>query len=360
MRVKLPTTVTIAKALAPRKAKRRIKSAAITHISLCGKGKNNMAVMLKADGAFGMQTLTKAVGNELHSVVWVPEENGGHAIDHEGDVAQTLAVKQMAHDFLSNMLAAGGGIDIDHDQMVLGTDQVRIAENFIIQKGDPRFQDWKDNDGNLVDVTGGWGLIVKLLDPALIELAARGELGGVSMFGRAQVEVLKANVPFLPSTPDSDETVTDMNEETLKKLVAEAVKAALAPVPQPAATPTATVVVQFEGDISNPEDVAKHAEKVMFAKLDMSNPSDISKWQAHLAKKAAELKKAEGANPNATEIAKLQAQLQKLMGASGAPVVAPVTPSVPAEGGLTSDEATLFKAGRSLAQRFQKREKQSA
>lgn len=355
MRVKLSKAVT-APAAPAKKAKRRIKSAKITHISLCGKGKNNMAVMLKSDGAFGLSMLTKAVGDELHAVVWVPEENG--AVDLEGDAAPAEVVKQFAHDFVANMLKEGGGIDIDHNLEVLSVDQVRLAETFIVQKGDPRFQDWKDNDGNVVDVTGAWAVILKILDPILKSLAARGELGGVSMFGRAQVEMLKADLPLPQSTPSSDEdmNLTDEQMTKLAEAIAKALKPA-APAPTPTPAPAAQAI-EFEGDPLNPEDLAKHQDKLLLAKVNWADPKSVAQYQAHVAKRQAEMKKAEaGKDPNADQIAALEKQLAELKKASGAPVTAAAQPqNQPApETGLVKAEADLMKHGKGVAARFNKR-----
>jgi hypothetical protein len=88
---------------------------------------------------------------------------------------------------------------------------------------------------------------------------------------------------------------------------------ALKPDPvTPEAPKVEKTVVEFTGDINKSEDIAKHAEKVLFASLDMSQPADIAKWQSHLAKKAADAQP----NPNQERINVLEKELAKLSGGS--------------------------------------------
>lgn len=333
-------------------AKRRIKRGKITHVSLCRRAMNQLPVLMKSGDRVQIDLLTKMQGEGLmHALVYVPD-----VVDAEGDIASGPVIKQMAHDFLAN----GGNIDIEHNLQALGPDKIRIAETFIVQKGDPRFAGWKDYQGRDVNAEGSWALILKVLDPELRAAAERGELNGVSMFGQAEIETLHK------TTPSVTNTNTNMTPEQMQafcEMLTKSLSAALKPAAP--ATPVAPVKepIPFEGDPLSAEDLAKHMDKVLFASLDLNKPADLAKWQGHVAKRQAEIQKANGNQPSEldkakAELAKAQEALAKLQKASGAPVEgAPAegeqTPSV----GLSKAEKDQFAAGREAARKFQGRDK---
>lgn len=329
-------------------AKRRIKRGKITHVSLCRRAMNQLPVLMKSGDRVQIDLLTKMQGEGLmHALVYVPD-----VVDAEGDVASAQVIKQMAHDFLAN----GGNIDIEHNLQALGPDRVRIAETFIVQKGDARFAGWKDYQGRDVNAEGSWALILKVLDPELRAAAERGELNGVSMFGQAEIETLHKTSPTNTNTnmtPEQMQVLVEMLTKSLQAAIKPAVPAT--PAPAPAKEP-----IPFEGDPLNSEDLAKHMDKVLFASLDLSKPADLAKWQGHVAKRQAEINKAQPTN----ELAKAQAELKaaqeklaKLQKASGAPVEPAPGDSTPPAVGLSKAEADLFKAGREAARKFQGRDK---
>lgn len=336
-------------------AKRRIKRGKITHVSLCRRAMNQLPVLMKSGDRVQIDLLTKMQGEGLmHALVYVPD-----VVDAEGDVASGPVIKQMAHDFLAN----GGNIDIEHDLQVLGSDRIRIAETFIVQKGDPRFAGWKDYQGRDVNAEGSWALILKVLDPELRAAAERGELNGVSMFGQAEIETLHKNSPTNTNTNMTPEQMQAFCE-MLTKSLATALKPA---APQ---TPAASVKepIPFEGDPLNGEDLAKHMDKVLFASLDLSKPSDLAKWQGHVAKRQAEIQKAQAGNGGAqqTELEKAQAELKKaqdalakLQKASGAGADAAADNGGEDEKpivGLSKAEKSQYAAGRAAARKFQGRD----
>ena len=118
---------------------------------------------------------------ELCAVVYVPEQR-----DSQGDIASAEVIKEMAYDAMKNGLE----IDTRHDETGLSKDDVHIAESFIIQKGDPRFVDQKTYDGRSVDVTGGWGVVLKIECPELRK-TYRTSWKGISMGGSALMETEK-------------------------------------------------------------------------------------------------------------------------------------------------------------------------
>jgi hypothetical protein len=160
---------------------RRIKKANIRFISLCPKGANQLPVLYKDDGAFEFQPLVKGdmEKGEIQAVVYAPELR-----DSQGDVADETVIRDMAHNFLKS----GEGIDIRHNGKPVTKDQAHVAESFIIQKGDDRFKDMRTYSGMPVDVTGGWGVIIKVDDPTLRQEYRDGKWNGVSMGGSGVVQ----------------------------------------------------------------------------------------------------------------------------------------------------------------------------
>ncbi|RLB78179.1 MAG: hypothetical protein DRH24_14885 [Deltaproteobacteria bacterium] len=159
---------------------RKIKKAKIQFISLVPKGANNFPVLFKADGSIEIRSLTKMQEEgELLSVVYAPG-----IVDSQGDFADAKVIKEMAYDFLRR----GGEIDLQHSGKPLSKEQAFVAESFLIHKGDERFKDFRDYSGKKVDVTGGWGMVIKIEDEELRKLYREGQWNGVSMFGPAQME----------------------------------------------------------------------------------------------------------------------------------------------------------------------------
>ncbi len=212
---------------------RRIKSAVITTIALCRRGKNGMKTLLKADGTIQFETLVKAGGeNELLAVIYAPDRP-----DDDGDFAEAPVIKSMAHEYLRDHR----NLDMEHDGKKLPNTAAYVAESFIVAKGDSRFADWKDYDGKLVgDLTGAWANVIKLEDPALQKAYREGALDGVSMFGRAAVEPVDTKAAakrVAEALGKAQDTQGDLNmtQEELKALfsgfkaeIVEMVKSALA------------------------------------------------------------------------------------------------------------------------------------
>ena len=161
---------------------RRIKRAEVKRLALCKRGKNGLQTLYKSDGTAEYATLTKGdvEKGELLSVVW-PK---GLA-DIDGDFSDTDAA---IDSIMSSLIANGGKMDVEHDGNVLPRDAVSITEVFSIQPDDPRFADWKDYDGNAVDVTGGAAARININDPDLRAAYRDGDWDGVSLFGPAAVE----------------------------------------------------------------------------------------------------------------------------------------------------------------------------
>ena len=214
----------------------------------------------------------------------------------------------------------GSGIDVMHDCEPVDREEAHLCENFIVQKGDPRFQD-VFIDGVRKDATGSWAVVMKLNSERLRAPFRTGEWSGVSMWGSALVSPVSKSGTFPDALADRlGSTSTPKENEMDETKLAEAIAKALAPVvakieevakavatdPDADATKE-TPVIKFTGDANKLEDVEAHEELVFKASLDFSDPDDLAKWKAHLSKKAevaAEIKKIadekEGAPENET------------------------------------------------------------
>lgn len=282
--------------------KRRIKKAQITHVSLVPKGRNLMPVLFKEDSNTAeFAALVKAGPNfdergELLTVVYAAEKR-----DKEGDIASVQVVKEMAY----SHARSGFQLDIRHDSKVLTKDQAYVAESFVIQKGDPRFQDWKDTEGNPVDTTGAWGQVIQIDDPALRKGYRDGTWNGVSLAGPAEVEIEKSQIDeFLallakglrPDTPASTDVLKDMDKAELAALlkesntglVTELGKLLKPETPKPPDKEEEKPPL-FKGDFTNPRDVETHAQALRSFQLrksiDWSDEKAVSNYLATLSKK---------------------------------------------------------------------------
>lgn len=311
------------------KRKRRITKASIKFISLVPRGANKMPVIFKADGSFQTETLIKdeiAEKGELTAVVYAPEIR-----DSQGDIASADVCRQMCHDFAKN----GGQIDIQHNGEPVGRDAAFVAENFIVQKGDPRFEGMTDYDGNPVDVTGAWATVIKIDSEDLRKTYRAGEWNGVSMGGTATVveepeDIGKAVADALAKAKAMED---QMKPEDIQK-IAEAVSTSLVTVlknegllnqPEPAAPPATTVdepgeddeAPVFKGDPTDKAALEKHLRALnawnLRKTVDFNDPAAVE----------ALLKSDETLSAKDREIQALQARLAKLQKGSNQPAGSP-------------------------------------
>lgn len=316
---------------------RRIKRAKIKFLSLVPKGANRLPTIFKSDdGAFEVSLLAKDLSEkgELHAVVYAPEFR-----DSQGDIASAAVVKDM----LYTAAREGLEIDIRHDGKAISKEQAYVAESFLVQKGDPRFQGLTDYDGNPVDPTGSWGVVVKIEDPELRKLYREGKWRGVSMGGSAEVEQEKEDLADRIAerlakkfNPQEEDTMTDEQLEKLTKGIVSGVAAALKPQPTEEPAAKSDEAPAFKGDPTSVEDVRahrdalkKHALQQRLAKA--SSPAEIDKILKELeGGESDELAKAN------EELAKAQAKIAKLTKGSNQPPASD-------QGSDTSDEPTGFQ-----------------
>lgn len=299
---------------------RRIKSAKIRFISLVPRGANQLPVLYKSEDATAQfDCIVKADRFDeqglLTAVVYVPNK-----ADSQGDVADAEVIKQMAHDYITDM----GAVDIKHNNTALDRAKVSVVESFLIQKNDPRFADMKDYSGRPVDATGGWGVVVRVDDAELRRLYREGHWNGVSMAGPAIVETIaKAD----NQKKDEDMDIKELEAALAKSnesLIAGLVKALTPPAPKQEEQP----VIKFEGDPSDLTAVAAHERKLRAALVKWDDAKSVAAYKAELAKEAADKAAAEAAAKQGNEgkspelvkaeadLAKAQAELTKAQKAS--------------------------------------------
>lgn len=300
---------------------RRILKAQVRFLSLCPKGANRLPALYKEDQPngkgeidFDARMLTKAAPDfkdkgELLAVVYAPD-----MVDSHGEYAPADVIREAMHDAAKS----GLNVDIRHDEKALSKDDAYVAESFEIQKGDPRFADLKDYEGNPVDVTGGWGVLIKINNPDLRELYRKGEWQGISMGGSYLPEMAKADgesVTLLKRiaallglkntyahqsislSGDIDMTgeeltkMLEVNNEKLAKAITEGLTSALKKEDGPASKkddPEPLAAPMFKGDHGDAQAVEAHRMAVIRYNLakdvDWANPDSIAEYQAKLSK----------------------------------------------------------------------------
>lgn len=249
-------------------AKRRIKSAKIRYLSLCPRGANGFETIYKDDKhdeerfnvGFLLKSFDKEKG-ELLAVVYAPE-----IPDSEGDVASAEVIKEAMYDAAKHGLQ----LDLQHDFRPLQKNQAYVAESFIVQKSDPRFSNTKDYNGKPVDVTGGWGVVIKIEDEDLRKRYSVEGWNGVSMAGTAITEPIKKERQMTPeeiaAVLKSQETKT---EEKINAIVAKSLDSF--------ADKVATLISKLVPEKKATEKVKKEFKPRTY----VGDPSDFRRMQLH-------------------------------------------------------------------------------
>jgi hypothetical protein len=233
----------------------RIVRAEVKRLSLCKQGKNGLRTLYKADGTFQLATLCKSVDEgSLLSVMYAPE-----LPDDDGHVADPAVVRQMLHTLMRN----GAELDIEHDGKVLAKSAAYVAEAFTVQRGDPRFADWKRYDGTPAgDLTGAAAVQINIDDPALRASRLRGEWDGISLFGTGEgvperITIAKSAPQEDTMTPEQLKQITDAFQAGFASMQVALVKSVtdLVKPPETPAKPDAEKAPQFAGDPTKPEDL---------------------------------------------------------------------------------------------------------
>lgn len=328
--------------------KRRILSADIKYISLVTRGANQFKTIYKrendtVEASFLIcKNLTDMEKGELTAVVYAPDHT-----DSDEETADAEVIKEMAYNAAKN----GFEIDIMHNERPVRKEDAYIAEYFIIQKGDSRFDDLKDYEGNSVDVTGGWGVVMKIENEELREKYRSGEWDGVSMGGRAVIEDIKSKnkkddiemdkAEFQELMKENNKTIIDsvtkVSEDTAKTVVETALKEAGIVKEKKNDTDKdkpKTKVPALKSDATAAE-IRKHALQVQRASvIDATDFSDVDAAEKaaeeieKIDEKIAQIdkdnkgkeKEADGTEPNEDpEIVKLEKQIADLRKRSNQP-----------------------------------------
>jgi len=295
--------------------KRRIKKAKVKFLSFCPRGANQLRTVYKEDGSFSVESLVKASPDfneqgELFACVYAPEFR-----DSQGDIASAPVIKEMMYDAAKEGLS----LDLRHNEEPLAKADAFIAESFVIQKDDPRFADMSTYDGSPVDVTGGWGVVLKIDNPVLREKYRQGEWAGISLSGMAAGQIEKHDSDeapgwfnsFLQKIGFKNLQISgdiEMTGDELKAILTEnnkAIVTGFASVmakmqgvelddegnPKAPATKTEKGDAAFEGEIT-PKNLKKHALKLrkeqVVKGLDWTDTEAIKKAEEELASIQAE------------------------------------------------------------------------
>jgi hypothetical protein len=268
---------------------RRIKKADIKRLSLVKRGANFQPVLYKSDGQVELAALVKwdEEKGELLTLNYLPEYE-----DRQGHGAEAEVVR----DFCWSFAKHGFALDLDHAKDPLPREKAWVAENFIVQKNDPRFQDWKDLAGKPVDATGGWATITKIEDPELRREYREGIRNGASLYGE--------NAEFESETTDMTKT-----EELLGKILAK-----LDPKPDATEDALAKILAKLEGAAAPPP------------VEDQPDPTNLASMQKHLKKLDDEAARAELEELDLTDREAVRARVEELKksqkrGASAQPTI---------------------------------------
>lgn len=301
---------------------KKIKWANIDFISLCPQGKNGLKVLYKEDGHFEAQVAIKKAtefekNGEIIAAIYLP--NQVDLDDHFVEDAE--AIRSMAYSHARN----GGQLDLRHNEKPLSKEQAYVAESFIIQKGDPRFDGLTDDKGNKVDATGGWGAVIKLEDP---ELKANYEFEGwegVSLFGLAEVENVKSDEKRVLDRLLVTNKENRMDEKEVLALIAKALEPfsekldklteiKKAPAADPKLEEKKLQKPVFKGDPTSKSDVLVYQQELkkfrLMSEIDWEDPQAVEKVLADLEK---EDKKD---NEDGDELARAKAEVLRLEKAS--------------------------------------------
>ena len=271
----------------------RILKAKIRQISLCPKGANMMPVIYKSDDQrVELDTLVKSdidEQGEVTAVVYAPDNP-----DADGDYASRDAIKEMCNEFP----VSGEGVDIRHDGKVLPKEKAYVAQSFIVDEHDSRFQDLKKYDGSDAGNLGGaWAVVVKIDDPDLREAYREGHWQGVSMAGPAVIEeeshkektLLKRLISIIKNdgaVNDPHQGEIDMDSTELKKALDEQanaiVKGITEALKEPEADPSKgetdtdpdPEAPVFKGDFSDEEQVRQFEKELRIYEAEKEHGND--------------------------------------------------------------------------------------
>lgn len=300
---------------------KRIKKAEITRVALVPRGANRLPALYKEDGSVELHPLSKfdSEKGELLTLVYLPDR-----IDGQGHFASAETIQGFAHSHMRN----GATLDLRHGENALTKEQAYVAESFIVQKNDERFSGWKDDEGNPVDATGGWGQLIKIDDPEIRKKYGQEGWEGVSLFapaGKAELEDVSDQIVERFRKAKEE----DMNKEEVQALLKEqipAIVSAVAEALKPKETPPIkkeepkddAPVLKAE-DRMNPEKVREYQKALKIHALQKETVWTDQKSIDNYLAKIAELNKEQKPKEESEEVKELRTKLEKALSASSQP-----------------------------------------
>ncbi len=186
------------------KIKRYLTNVDVQFISLVDAAANRREFVYKStlevDPDFNAQVDIEKVDEEkqlVYGIVYVPDE-----ADTYGDAMTADTIEKTAHNFM--IKARNYNVDTQHDNM---PDDGVVVQSFILDKNDSRFPGAKE---------GGWAVVIKVTDPDTWEAVKNGDLKGISLAGKAQVEEVEDEDP--DSLEKSIELIMTKFTEKLRKI----------------------------------------------------------------------------------------------------------------------------------------------
>lgn len=248
----------------------------------------------------------------LYSLVMVPDR-----VDKHGHWATSADIEEACHSWGEEGCPMNFNHGPEFGEKINGRDLAKseavVVENTIVQTGDPRFQGITI-DGETVDPTGGWGVVIKLKSEELRKLAREKKLNELSL------ESPSGSYELVTEEPPKEEelSMADINslEQRLEKMetgmatVVSSVEALTKALPKPqtpeqkeiaelkeklakleskpADTPPADTPPADTVDLNDPEALKKMERDMERAELregiDLKKAADIKKYREDLAK----------------------------------------------------------------------------
>jgi len=206
------------------KARRRIKKATVTHISLVHSGANQKTILWKSGDEpvhSTVATIAKTDDEQrmVYGIVYAPDQ-----VDNQGDVADAEVIRDMAYTFMKMQFTPN--VDRQHNYM---GGEGYVAESWLLRKNDALFP--KEPEGS-------WAVGIKVEKDDTWQAIKDGAITGISMAGEGAVEVLQkadddpdesfvqkiidgVSRLFEKHTGDSEMETTDL-EKTVASAVQEA------------------------------------------------------------------------------------------------------------------------------------------
>lgn len=270
--------------------RKRIARAKISFVSLCRRGANRVPGLYKSeDNGLVFEALSKMdEKGQLLSIVYAPD-----VVDAQGHFATREGIIDMAHSHARE----GSRLDLNHNGRALSKEDAYVAETFIVQANDRRFDGLKDTQGRTVPTEGAWATITQINNPDLRKLYREQDWQGVSLYAApGDYELVDEHTPLAASaamelhsrkngTQDMDETKL---AEALAKALAtnntimvDALSKAINPPKDPKDEEIASLKKQLEG-LTKSDDTKDTDDEAPTLPSDVTDQEAMAKYQREL------------------------------------------------------------------------------